>query len=127
MIQASLVLSDEAHADLVALAAESLELLDRALEELLALETNPYAGAKLRAKSNRRPLAEADCRKVKLDGMRILYRLEPHEGAPADVFVIAVLPKREAYGEGTARAAKRLRELARGQARRSQRNPRLRK
>jgi dsRNA-specific ribonuclease len=54
---------------------------------------------------------------VKVDGVRILYRLEPHEGAPADVFVIAVLSKREAYGEGTARAAKRLRELARRRAR----------
>jgi mRNA-degrading endonuclease RelE of RelBE toxin-antitoxin system len=116
--QATVVVSDQAKEDLAALADEDIDLLRQVLRELLELEANPYAGEKPRAKSNRKPLAEADCRKVNVDGIRILYRLEPHEGAPADVFVIAVLPKREAYGEGTARAARRLRELAREQARR---------
>jgi mRNA-degrading endonuclease RelE of RelBE toxin-antitoxin system len=116
--RATLVVSDEAKSDLAALAAEDVPLLRRALRELLAVRTDPYRGKKLRAKSNRKPLAAADCRRMKVDGLRIAYRLEPHEGAPADVFVIAVLSKREASGEGAARAAKRLREQAREQARR---------
>ena len=113
-----LVVSDEAKEDLRTLGSENLDLLDHVLTEILTLGNNPYRGEKLRVKSNRKRLAAADCRRVKVDGLRILYRLEPHEGAPADVFVIAVLSKREAYGEGTARAAKRLRELARRRARR---------
>jgi hypothetical protein len=116
--QTTVVVSDHAKADLSALAVEDTDLLRQVLRELLALEANPYAGEKLRAKSNRKPLAEADCRKVNVGGIRILYRLEPHEGAPAEVFVIAVLSKRQAYGEGAARAARRLREQAREQARR---------
>jgi hypothetical protein len=114
---ARLVVSDEARSDLAALRAQDVQLLRQVLRELIALRANPYSGDKLRSKSNRKPLAAADCRRVKVDDVRILYRLEPHEGAPADVFVIAVLYKREAYGEGTARAAKRLRELARHRAR----------
>ena len=117
MSRARLVASTEARADLAALAREDLELLDQVLTELLALKDNPYARDNLRVKSNRKPLAEADCRKIKLGAVRILYRLEPHEGAPDGVFIIAVLPKREAYGEGTARAARRLRDLARRRAR----------
>jgi hypothetical protein len=116
--QATVVVGDEARADLAALADEDTQLLRKVLRELLALQANPYAGDRLRGKGNRMPLAEADCRKINVDGIRLLYRLEPHEGAPAEVFVIAVLPKRHAYGEGTARAAKRLREQARQQARR---------
>jgi hypothetical protein len=115
---ARLVVGDEAKADLAALAREDLALLDVVLSELLTLRSNPYAGEKLRAKANRMPLAGADCRKINVDGIRILYRLEPHEGAPAEVFVIAFLPKRQAYGEGAARAARRLREQARREARR---------
>jgi mRNA-degrading endonuclease RelE of RelBE toxin-antitoxin system len=114
---ATVVVSDAARSDLEELASDDLQLLRRTLRELIALKANPYAGEKLRPKSNRKPLAEADCRKVKVNGLRILYRLEPNEGAPAEVFVIAVLAKREAYGEGAARAARRLRELARRQAR----------
>ena len=117
MTPARLVVSDEARSDLAALRAQDVPLLRRVLRNLIALRADPYSGDKLRTKSNRKPLAAADCRRVKVDGVRILYRLEPHEGAPADVFVIAVLSKREAYGEGTARAAKRLRELARRRAR----------
>jgi mRNA-degrading endonuclease RelE of RelBE toxin-antitoxin system len=112
-----LVVSDEAKEDLRALGGRNLDLLDHVLGEILALGDNPYTGEKLRVKSNRKPLAAADCRRVKVDGLRILYRLEPHEGAPADVFVIAVLSEREAHGQGTARAAKRLREMARRRAR----------
>lgn len=50
---------------------------------------------------------------------RVVYRLEPHEGSPAPVYVAVVALKREAYGEGAARAAARIRELAgeRAQAR----------
>lgn len=117
MTPARLVVSDEARSDLAALRAEDEQLLRQVLRKLIALRANPYSGDELRSKSNRKPLAAADCRRVKVDGFRVLYRLEPHEGAPADVFVIAVLSKREAYGEGTARAAKRLRELARRRAR----------
>ena len=47
---------------------------------------------------------------------RIVYRLEPHEGSSHRVFVIAVAPKQIAYGEGTARAARRLRQLAKQRA-----------
>ena len=117
MTEVRLVVSDEAKEDLKALGGKNLDLLDHVLGVILALGTNPYAREKLRAKSNRKPLAAADCRRVKVDDLRILYRLEPREGAPADVFVIAVLSKREAYGRGTARAARRLRELARRRAR----------
>jgi mRNA-degrading endonuclease RelE of RelBE toxin-antitoxin system len=118
--RAELVVSDEARADLKALQAEDSELVREALRQMLALEEQPYSGEKLRHKSNRKPLAEADCRKVKFDGHRILYRLEPHEGSPDRVYVIAVCEKRGAYGEGAARAAKRLRELAGERARRRQ-------
>ena len=118
MSQATVVVGDDARADLAALAAEDIPLLRQVLRELLALQANPYARDKLRAKGNRMPPAEADCRKVNVEGIRIVYRLEPHEGAPAEIFVIAVLPKRQAYGEGTARAARRLREQARQQTRR---------
>ena len=116
MSDTNVVVSAEARADLLALAEADPHLLREVLRRLLALKARPYAGERLRAKANRMPLAEADCRKVKVNGVRILYRLEPHEGAPADAFVIAVLAKRDAYGEGTARTAKRLRELARRQA-----------
>jgi hypothetical protein len=121
---ASVELSDEAKADLAELHRENRELVREAFRQMKALEEQPYAGEKLREKSNRKPLADADCRKVKFDlpdrassaepryRYRILYRLEPHEGAPDRVYVIAVCPKKDAYGPGTARAAKRLRELA---------------
>ncbi len=134
MIAAAVEVSDEAQADLAALQSEDPELAREAFQQMLSLEHEPHAGEKLREKSNRKPLAEADCRKLKFDTptrsqranpryrYRIVYRIEPLEGAPHQVYVIAVCLKKDAYGEGTARAAKRLRELARGKtARRQQR------
>jgi ParE-like toxin of type II ParDE toxin-antitoxin system len=130
---AAVEVSDEAKADLVELYKEDPELVREAFRQMQALEEQPYAGEKLREKSNRKPLAEADCRKLKFDRpdrsprsnpryrYRIVYRIEPHEGAPHRVYVIAVCPKQDAYGTGTARAAKRLRELARGRTARRQR------
>jgi hypothetical protein len=124
VIAASVELSDEAKADLADLHRENRELVREAFRQMQGLEQQPYAGEKLREKSNRKPLADADCRKLKFDlpdrpasaepryRYRILYRLEPHEGVPDRVYVIAVCLKKDAYGPGAARAAKRLRELA---------------
>ena len=121
---AAVEVSDEARADLAKLYKEDRQLVREAFREMQSLEEQPYAGEKLREKSNRTPLAEADCRKVKFDlpdsspranpryRYRIVYRIEPHEGAPHRVYVIAVCPKRDAYGDGTAPAAKGLREIA---------------
>jgi hypothetical protein len=129
---AAVEVSDEAKADLAELHGEDPELVREAFRQMLGLQVQPYAGEKLREKSNRKPLAEADCRKLKFDTptrspradpryrYRIVYRLEPHEGAPDRVYVIAVCPKKDAYGEGAARAAKRLRELARRKTTRRQ-------
>jgi hypothetical protein len=115
--------SDEAKADIAELYEEDKALALEALTQIKQLQTDPYAGEKLREKSNRKPLAEADCRKLKFDHperpanaepryrYRIVYRLEPGEGSPEAVYVIIVATKREAYGEGTARAAKRVKEL----------------
>lgn len=125
MSVATVEVSDEAKADLAELNEEDPQLLREALRQMQELERHPYAGEKLREKSNRKPLAQADCRKLKFDASgrspnanpryryRILYRIEPHEGTPHRVYIIAVCPKKDAYGAGTARAAKRLRELAR--------------
>ncbi len=119
MKAAELVLGEEAKQDIHKLLSdpETKPVGLEALKQCMALELNPYQGDKLRYKANRKPLAEADCRKLKLDGYRVVYRLEPHEGAPARVYVLVVASKRQAYGEGTARAAARLRELAGKRAR----------
>ncbi len=128
MSVAAVEVGDSAKEDLKQLFAEDKELLREALRKMRALEKDPYLGDKLREKSNRKPLAEADCRKLKFDlptrgeherprhRYRIVYRLEPHEGSPHRVFIIAVALKRMAYGEGAARAAKRLRHLAKQRA-----------
>lgn len=128
MSVAAVEVGDAAKEDLKQLFAEDQELLREAIRKMRELEKEPYLGDTLREKSNRKPLAEADCRKLKFDlpttgehetpryRYRIVYRLEPHEGSPHRVFVIAVAPKRMAYGEGAARAAKRLRQLAKQRA-----------
>ena len=130
MSVAAVEVGDAAKEDLKQLLAEDKELLREAIRRMRALEADPYLGDRLREKSNRKPLAEADCRKLKFDlptrgehekpryryRYRIVYRLEPHEGSPHRVFVIAVAPKQIAYGEGTARAARRLRQLAKQRA-----------
>ncbi|MGA2927938.1 MAG: hypothetical protein ABSG43_18475 [Solirubrobacteraceae bacterium] len=86
------------------------------------LEQNPYLGDKLREKSNQKPLAE--CRKVKFDRAdrpssakpryryRFVYRIEPHDGAPETVVVMAVGTKPSVYGNATSRVAGRMREQA---------------
>lgn len=115
--------SDEAKADIAELYREDKALALEALSRIKQLQTEPYAGDKLREKSNRKPLADADCRKLKFDHpdrqanakpryrYRIVYRLDPGEGSPEEAFIIIVAAKREAYGKGTARAAKRMKEL----------------
>lgn len=122
--------SDAAKADIAELYKEDAALAKEALRQIKGLQQEPYSGDKLREKSNRKPLAEADCRKLKFDHphrsanadpryrYRIVYRLEPGEGSPEEAYVLIVATKREAYGEGTARAAKRMRELARERAQR---------
>jgi mRNA-degrading endonuclease RelE of RelBE toxin-antitoxin system len=125
--QAEIIVSEEAQGDLKELAEEDTDLVREALRLMVRLEGEPYSGDRLRHKSNRKPLAKADCRKIKFDlprrppasgkRYRILYRLEPHEGSPDRIYVIAVREKRAAYDAGTARAAKRLRELASKRAR----------
>jgi len=126
---AELILGEGARQDLRELLSdpETKPIGLEALKQCKALERDPYQGEKLRYKANRKPLAEADCRKLKCDDperppgagkrYRVVYRLEPHDGAPAEVYVVAVSVKQEAYGEGTARAAARMRELAGGRAR----------
>lgn len=132
---AQLVLSEDAKSDLreLLINPDTKAIGVEGFGQCKALEANPYQGDKLRYKANRKPLAEADCRKLKFDDpdrpasegtrYRVLYRLEPNEGAPDEVYVMAVAPKQKAYGEGTARAAARLRELAgaRAQVRRARR------
>ena len=128
MSVAAVEVGDAAKEDLKQLLAEDKELLREAIRRMRALEADPYLGDRLREKSNRNPLAEADCRKLKVDlptrgehekpryRHRIVYCLEPHEGSPHRVFVIAVAPKQIADGEGAARAARRLRQLAKQRA-----------
>lgn len=124
MQPAELILSEEAKQDIRDLLAEdeTHAVGAAAMRQCKALQLNPYQGEKLRYKANRKPLSEADCRKVKFDEpehlddspkrYRVVYRLEPHEGSADRVYVLIVALKREAYGEGTARAAARLRQLA---------------
>lgn len=119
---------DEARPDIPALGDP--EVIREALRLTLRLRDEPYLGEKLREKSNVRPLAQADCRKLKFDRAdrdpaarprhryRLVYRIEPHEGSPATVIVMAVGLKPSVYGQATVRAAKRLRREARERARR---------
>jgi hypothetical protein len=126
-VNARVEVSDDAQADIAELYKEDTGLALEALRQIKRLEQQPYAGDKLREKSNRKPLAEADCRKLKFDHpdrpartaprYRIVYPLEPGEGSPESAYIIIVAAKREAYGAGTARAARRMRELARERAR----------
>jgi hypothetical protein len=89
------------------------------------LQDDPYRGEPLREKANLKPLAEADCRKVKFDlpdrkatakpryRFRLVYRIEPHEGSPEELMVLAVGVKPGVYRDATREAAARLKELAR--------------
>ncbi len=96
-----------------------------ALRLALALREQPYLGDTLREKSNLKPLAAADCRKIKFDRpdrrasakprhrYRIVYRIEPHERSPALIVIMAIGVKPTVYRTATARAARRLRDQAR--------------
>lgn len=88
------------------------------------LEDEPYLGERLREKSNLKPLAQAECRKVKFDRAdrpatakpryryRLLYRIEPHDGSPETAVVMAIGIKPRIYRDAATRAAQRLREHA---------------
>ncbi len=88
------------------------------------LDADPYRGEPLRAKANVKPLAEAECRKVKFDladrkptakpryRFRLVYRVEPHEGSPEELMVLAVGVKPGVYRDAAREAAARLKELA---------------
>jgi hypothetical protein len=120
--------SDGAKADVRALVAEDELVAREGLRIAKQLETDPYRGERLREKSNLKPLAEAEARKVKFDRpgrratakpryrYRLVYRIEPHEGSPETVVVMALGIKPRVYRDATTRAARRLREQA--QARR---------
>jgi hypothetical protein len=121
---AAVELTDEAKADVTALAQKDAKVAREALRIALALKDDPYRGERLRVKANRKRLAEADCRKVKFDHpgrsanaklryrYRLVYRIEPHEGSPQTIVVMSIGEKEVAYAKGTARAARRLREEA---------------
>jgi hypothetical protein len=88
------------------------------------LQDDPYRGEPLREKANLKLLAEADCRKVRFDlpdrkatakpryRFRLVYRIEPHEGSPEELMVLAVGVKPGVYRDATREAAARLKELA---------------
>lgn len=88
------------------------------------LEDDPYRGESLREKANVKSLAEAECRKVKFDlpdrkatakpryRFRLVYRIEPHEGSPEELMVLAVGVKPGVYRDAAREAAARLKELA---------------
>lgn len=88
------------------------------------LEDDPYRGELLREKANIKPLAQADCRKVRFDlpdrkptakpryRFRLVYRIEPHEGSPETLMVLAVGAKPGVYRDAAREAAARLKELA---------------
>jgi len=121
---ARVAFTDEAKADLRALIAEDEQAAREGLRIAKQLESNPYLGEQLREKSNLKPLAQADCRKVKLDRpnrratakpryrYRLVYRIEPHDGSPETVVIMALGVKPRIYREATTRAAKRMREQA---------------
>lgn len=124
-------LTDATRADAAALVAEDREVAVAALKLVKRLEQAPYLGEPLREKSNQKPLAKADCRKLKFDRAdrrrtakpryryRLVYRIEPHEGSPETVVVMALGVKPRVYREATARAAARLREQATERVRRT--------
>lgn len=124
-------LTDGAKADAVALLDEESEVALAALRLAKRLEHEPYLGDPLREKSNLKPLAQADCRKVKFDRddrrpgakpryrYRLVYRIEPHEGSPETIVVMALGVKPRVYRDATARAAARLREQATDRVRRT--------
>ena len=97
---------------------------EAALKLALALAGDPYRGERLRAKANLKPLTEAECRKIKFDAAsrsaaakpryryRLVYRIEPHEGAPETITVLAVGAKPRVYRDATRAVAARMRELA---------------
>jgi hypothetical protein len=117
------IVDDGARPDIAAI--EDVEVVRAALRLMLALRCNPYLGYPLREKSNLRPLAQADCRKIKFDRpergpearpcycYRLVHRIEPHEGSPAEVVVMGIGVKPRVYRDATTRAARRLREAAR--------------
>jgi Txe/YoeB family toxin of Txe-Axe toxin-antitoxin module len=118
------VFMDEAKDDIRALVAEDEGVAREGLRLAKQLEDDPYRGEPLREKSNLKPLAEADARKVKFDlpdrrttarpryRYRLVYRIEPHDGSPETVVVMAVGIKPRVYRNATTRAARRLREQA---------------
>jgi hypothetical protein len=118
-------LTDEAKEDIRTLVAEGKEDVAReGLRTVKQLENNPYHGERLREKSNLKPLAQAESRKVKFDlpnrrptarpryRYRLVYRIEPHEGSPEMVVVMAIGIKPRVYRDATTRVAHRLREQA---------------
>lgn len=117
--------TDEAKRDVRALVAENEQIAREGLRLAKQLEANPYLGDRLREKSNLKPLAEADGRKAKFDlpsrratarpryRYRLVYRIEPHEGSPETVVVMALGVKPRVYRDATTRAAKRMHEQAR--------------
>jgi hypothetical protein len=111
------LLTDEAKADVRALAAEDREVAREALRLAKQLEDEPYLGERLREKSNLKPLARAEMRKVKFDPpgrresarprhrYRLLYRTEPHEGSPETLVVMAGGQGRRVPGRDDTRGA----------------------
>jgi hypothetical protein len=125
-------LTDGAREDVRRLIEEGRKGVAReGLQTVKQLEGNPYRGERLREKSNLKPLAQAESRKVKFDlpnrrptarpryRYRLVYRIEPHEGSPEIIVVMAIGIKPRVYRDATTRVAHRLREQA--QARRRQR------
>jgi hypothetical protein len=118
-------LTDEAKNDVRSLVAEDEQAAREGLRIVKELQANAYLGDSLREKANLKPLAQADCRKVKFDHprrratakpryrYRLVYRIEPHEGAPETVVVMALGVKPQVYRDATARAARRMHEQAR--------------
>lgn len=124
-------LTDGAKADAAALLDEDRDVAAAALRLVKRLEREPYLGDPLREKSNQKPLAQADCRKLKFDRAdrrpsakprhryRLVYRIEPHEGSPETIVVMALGVKPRVYRDATARAAARLRAQATERVRRA--------
>ncbi|HTU77321.1 MAG TPA: type II toxin-antitoxin system RelE/ParE family toxin [Solirubrobacteraceae bacterium] len=119
------VFTEEAKADVRELVAEDEDIAREGLEIAKQLENDPYRGEPLREKSNLKPLAQAECRKIKFDHPnrtasakpryrhRLVYRIEPHEGSPETIVIMAVGIKPRVYRDATVAAARRLREQAR--------------
>jgi hypothetical protein len=124
---------DEAKRDVRALAEEDSAIAREGLRLAKQLETEPYLGEPLREKTNLKPLAQAEARKVKFDRpdrrasaepryrYRIVYRIEPHAGSPETVVVMALGVKPRVYREAATRAARQLREQAQTRRRRGRR------